>query len=479
MSSTASRESSLQLIQQFVFALRDHYGKRFHSIKLYARLIGAASPENPRHEDAITKHLNLFTQLCLSNGAAIVGRDKAALENARVAYSDKVYIDLPNVLNAASEAEAATIWTHLLAINVSLVPDDGDALRALRASLNNGASVNSLLGQAKEIYACYVGDSEENPMEKVEAMIASGGLQRAQQEVVDGFKNGSIDLGHLAKTGYDIMVGDELQDFLRSTPGIGEMISYVMDNMDGVQICTNFLATFLNEAEIAIFQRGVGELWAEVKLLLASGSMGMGDVRSLFVRLRDEQTEFKEVCKELAQRVQRDAIDGVLVDEVQCMVDDLGKEHAFIGELMGGDSITDLVESLQEMDFQIPEGVVESIGDIGRKFGVVVPDNVQDLQGEQTVGELMSKFNVKAPNFHVFGRLVELDDEARVVAERVRDFCKSGMDAGGNFEDTLRLAVAEVPEEQEELHAIRRQLEFACENARARARLQEWLHENL
>jgi hypothetical protein len=118
-------------ITKFVHSLSECFGDKQHSLKLYSHLIQKTTII---HEKPIQKHITSFKYFCDTNKEAIYDKNEKKFIETKISYSDRVFIDMKNIFDLASNEEKNTIWKHLLHLMVRLDPT-GKAKKILKESL--------------------------------------------------------------------------------------------------------------------------------------------------------------------------------------------------------------------------------------------------------------------------------------------------------------------------------------------------------
>lgn len=189
---TTAQWSSFRKIVDFVSSLDEVLADKantqvFRSARLYSKLL---SKTKIVHKDAILHHIDVFSNFFNRNSEAIVSRDVTKIVSSRVSYSEKVYLDIVEILrsNDIEDDVKDTIWTHLLAIQASIDPTS-DAVKALENVLamsrqNNGNGDNQAPGDSQGLVNAMSGILS-NPLfgqlaNNMEKNIQSGAIDMKQ-----------------------------------------------------------------------------------------------------------------------------------------------------------------------------------------------------------------------------------------------------------------------------------------------------------
>lgn len=188
---------TFKAITNFTMALGDMFKNEQRTLALYCRLIEQTTLA---HEKAIKNHIEAFYKFCKGNRDALVSRDKETLEEKRIYYSKKVFIDMEKIFSLADKDTEDVIWDHLLTIS-ALVDPAGKAKKALEEQKNSGKATDeadfltNIIGKVDQHV-----DPNGNPMDAVSSIMKSGVFTDLVQGMTAGLENGSLDLGKLMGT---------------------------------------------------------------------------------------------------------------------------------------------------------------------------------------------------------------------------------------------------------------------------------------
>ena len=213
-------------ICNFVNDLESEYGKRHKPLKLYKRLINHTQIS---HDNAIRKHINLFYDFCVSNRDAIISQDTGKLSQTKIAYSDRVFIDMEYIFKISDNETRPVIWKHFLTISAIIDPT-GKAKEILKKSFEDGKTGKD----ESEFLANIISKVESsvkpdaNPMEAVASIMQSGIFT----DMMSDLGSKKLDLGKLlgAVQGMVSSLGNQ-SDQPEAKEAMG-MLSNVIGNMD-------------------------------------------------------------------------------------------------------------------------------------------------------------------------------------------------------------------------------------------------------
>jgi hypothetical protein len=238
---------SFKAVTAFVKDLNDVFGKRQKSLALYARLIEKTGIV---HEKPIEKHLEAFKAFCIYNRDAISSQNKKILNNPKISYNDRVFIDMSHIFSLCENDSDTTdiIWKHILTISALLDPTS-NAKKILKDSIdknkNNGNDskeeefISSLIDKVEQsIDPTKVSD---NPMQAISSMMSSGVITDLIGNMQSGLSTGELNLGRLMSTVQGMMTkmgGPSMENMSSPMPGMPGMpdLSMMMNMLGGMNM---------------------------------------------------------------------------------------------------------------------------------------------------------------------------------------------------------------------------------------------------
>lgn len=196
---------AFKAISNFIRDLSQVFADKNRSLALYNRLIEKTSITN---EKPIAKHIECFTAFCTANRDAILAKDRSKITNNTITYSEKVFLNIDEILDESDEETREAVWNHLLAIS-AVVDPASNAKKILRESMERRIAVAGD-GQGKEaefinnivekIESNITPEAMQNPMAAIGTMLSSGVLTDMVGNLQKGLSDGSIDIGRLLGT---------------------------------------------------------------------------------------------------------------------------------------------------------------------------------------------------------------------------------------------------------------------------------------
>lgn len=186
---------TFKAISNFTKELNNLFSKEQHSLKLYARLIDKTTIS---HDASIRKHVEAFRHFCITNRDAIMSKDVNKIQEPKIVYSEKVFIDMTAIFMLADTETTRVIWQHILCIS-ALVDPAGKARELLKENLASGKSGNKetdFLTDIIDKVEKHV-DPNLNPMEAVSSIMKSGVFTDLIGGMNQGLSDGSLNIGKL------------------------------------------------------------------------------------------------------------------------------------------------------------------------------------------------------------------------------------------------------------------------------------------
>ena len=227
-------------IQTFINELGDCYSTDNKSLALYKHLL---SKTTINHVNAVNKHIKLFKDYCIVNRVAIETNNVDAFKVPEVKYSDRVFINIQEILKDADEESSTVIWKHLMVLSAYL-DKDSISKDLLMSRVRKEEEESSAAGtKGKEFITSMVediskkinipADAENVDVGKVmQDMMASGALTDIFTTVQTSMSNGDIDIPSLLTNAQEMMSG--MNDG-EGAPDMMGMMSKMMSGMGSAE----------------------------------------------------------------------------------------------------------------------------------------------------------------------------------------------------------------------------------------------------
>lgn len=219
-------------IHTFVMSLNEEFGTKNKPLRLYARLIEQTTFS---HELPIRKHVQAFTNFCITNREAILAKKWEGFIQNKVIYSERVFIPLKDLFKMADSDQQSVMWQHVLTIS-ALVDGSGRAKQILKKSAGKeaGKEVNFLTDMIDKVEKNINLENVNNPMEAITQIMSSGVLTDLIGSMNQNINSGQLDMSKMFGA-IQNMVGTLTKD----QPEMGAMINGLMQNLGGMSLPTD------------------------------------------------------------------------------------------------------------------------------------------------------------------------------------------------------------------------------------------------
>ena len=180
-----------EAIKEFITDLYEAFGEdEDHlQIKIYNHFI---NKEIVSKEKTIKRHVTAFKNFFSANKEAMEEKNHKKFVEKKVIYSDKVFIDLYELLDKCSSEEEAVIWSHLLTIWTMIDPTD-KAKKALKDNANPSSDfLTNMISKVEKS----VGDTTD-PMAAMSSIMSSGLFTELLGDMNRSMESGDFDMNNL------------------------------------------------------------------------------------------------------------------------------------------------------------------------------------------------------------------------------------------------------------------------------------------
>jgi len=222
-------------IKSFVSDLNDTYGTKHHSLKLYNHLLNKTHIDD---DEAVDKHIEIFKKFIVENRDGIISRNEKGIVKQKVIFSEKVYINIRNLINISDKETKDIIWKHLLVLSAYLDPAGG-AKEVLKKQKDEkikkdilpegptGDFLNSMIGTLQDSVDV---DNAQTPMDVFNQIMKSGAFNQVLNMVNTSMSSGQLDIGQLLGMAQGMMGqiskgGEGGESVLGSEGGLGGLES--------------------------------------------------------------------------------------------------------------------------------------------------------------------------------------------------------------------------------------------------------------
>jgi len=189
-------------ICNFIKDLNESFGSKQKSLQLYAHLV---EKTGIMHEEPIKRHISIFYKFIKDNEEAILSKNESEFKNYIISYSEKVVIDLKEILGWADKDEKNAIFKHLLALLAVLDPSSS-AREILKQEIESkkkkGESGNeeNFLKNIIDKVSSEIDSDIDNPMQLMNKMMTSGVITDIVEDMNSSFSDGNLDMNKMINT---------------------------------------------------------------------------------------------------------------------------------------------------------------------------------------------------------------------------------------------------------------------------------------
>lgn len=235
---TTNELLAFQAISSFVTDVNSVFGGSQRSLGLYSRLVDKTNFSNVA---PIRKHITTFTKFCVDSRDGLREQSLEGLSKDSIAYSDRVYINVRQILTRSDRASSAAVWQHLRTISAICDPQAKmkEVLQSSSASPEEGKSKDFLQNLLDKVEDNIDKDSS-NPTEAVSKLMSSGVMEEMMTDMSKGMQNGELDLGSLMGS---------IQGMVSNLQNQGDIPAEVQGTMNGLTEALSKVQGQIEDAE--------------------------------------------------------------------------------------------------------------------------------------------------------------------------------------------------------------------------------------
>ncbi len=196
-------------ILTFVKELNTLFGDKYTNISLYYKLLKKTPISN---KGAVRKQNSVFKTFLENNKEAIIEKDLGLFKDENISFSERVYINITQVLKEADDNE--NIYKHLQLISAILIKDE-KMIEALKDTRDNETKfLNKFMGKVENTFK---GSEINDPIKAAMSLMGSGILSDMSKEIQSGKLNIGKLIGNLQG-----MMTDVAQEIKENSPNSDE-----------------------------------------------------------------------------------------------------------------------------------------------------------------------------------------------------------------------------------------------------------------
>jgi hypothetical protein len=224
-------------ISNFIQDLNTEFGKKYKPVALYNRLVEKTTMDDV---EAINRHIASFKTFFTNNNEYV--KTKKLENNAKIIYSERIYLDIGKILSKIDEQAGDIIHKHLATIYSLINIGTKEAEQALQLLKENateenkdmldinipdtteGKFIKDTLNELTEQFSSMDTSQDVNPMVLMANMMQSGFLTKFMGNLQTKFSSGEMDIKNLLTT-----VTGVISDIAPQEGGQGEQITTLMN----------------------------------------------------------------------------------------------------------------------------------------------------------------------------------------------------------------------------------------------------------
>jgi hypothetical protein len=360
-------------ILAFVNELNRNFGNKHKNLGLYYTFLKEKTPLS--NKKAISKQNEVFKKFLENNREAVLNMDISLLKDDNISFSEKVYINLRQLLKENKDA-VEVIFKHLQLISALLL-EDNTMIEALKED-RESKFLDKYVSKIDELFKNTNG--VEDPMAAAMSLLQSGALSDMTKELKDGklnvgklisslqekMKTTASELGSSAQTEEASQIPNVLDNLMKDPTSLLKDPSSLMNMASGLMKDPgSFLGNMDEDAKVNM-------------LNMVGGLMnGGGDLSGLLGGLMNGEGDLAGIASSLMGNMDEDTkvnmmnmVGGLMKDPGSFLSGEGGDLASSLGPMMGmvtsmlnggGDNpSTNLADMLANMTLPTVEEVPET-----------------------------------------------------------------------------------------------------------------------
>lgn len=172
-------------INEFVQELNFVSKSTHYNLQLYSRLLEKTPLTNI---NIVKKHNSCFASFYTSNKDAILNKNENNISSI-MRYSEKVFIDIKNIISKLDKEQKNTVWDYLLTLSAIIDPNGG-AKDVLKNKNKNQSFIEDIMGEVEGNINL---TENVDPMSAVMGLMTSGIFGKLVGNLNSGMEDGSLD----------------------------------------------------------------------------------------------------------------------------------------------------------------------------------------------------------------------------------------------------------------------------------------------
>ncbi len=201
--SYASRNSKIfKAINEFADQLNDAFGKDDTNVNKVYRILAKTSITNRK---VVARHLVIFHEFLEKNRMPILARSYEDFNQDRIELTDRIGMNLKDIIQQADTPTRKVIWQHLFNIMYMFDPEDTVVKNELKVAIaESDTRENKFLmdtfSKFEDVMKSSNGDERKDPMAMMSGLMQSGFLNDMIGNINSGVSKGDLNIKGLIST---------------------------------------------------------------------------------------------------------------------------------------------------------------------------------------------------------------------------------------------------------------------------------------
>jgi hypothetical protein len=201
--SYASRNTKIfKAINEFADQLNDAFGKDDINVNKVFRILAKTSIANRK---VLMRHLVIFHEFLEKNRMPILAKSQDDFIQERIELTDRIGMNMKEIITKADEATRKVIWQHLFNIMYMYDPEDTIVKNELKLAIGESdTKENKFLMDTftkfEDIMKSTNGEERKDPMAMMSGLMQSGFLNDMIGNINNGVNKGDLNIKGLIST---------------------------------------------------------------------------------------------------------------------------------------------------------------------------------------------------------------------------------------------------------------------------------------
>lgn len=186
-------------ICEFADQLNDAFGKDDPSINKFYRILLKTSIANRK---VVNRHVEVFNLFLVENRDSILSKTHSMFSVPRIVLTDRIGMDMKDIIEKADEPTRTIIWQHLYNIMFVINPNDLVVKNELKTSISNNATrenkfLKDTFSKFEDVMKNSGDSAQKDPMAMMSGLLQSGFLNDMIGNISNGVNKGDLNIKSL------------------------------------------------------------------------------------------------------------------------------------------------------------------------------------------------------------------------------------------------------------------------------------------